>query len=167
LRLEGSDYGTVDEYAFGAAALAFAEGALRWDADFLDPGRSWRRLDRLHQLEHLLRERVPGQKLPGIDNQKQKPAILHAAARDPRAGEEAQGLDRKGQPIALMSAKGGDTATRRRASVYGGFPSASKATPGGNASPVSAASNTSPHINDAVPMSLTLSRTASGRFGSR
>jgi hypothetical protein len=34
-----------------------------------------------------------------------------------------------------------------------GFPSASNATPGGNASPVSAASNSSPHISDAVPMS--------------
>jgi hypothetical protein len=34
-----------------------------------------------------------------------------------------------------------------------GFPSASNAAPGGNASLVSAASNTSPHISDAVPMS--------------
>jgi hypothetical protein len=34
-----------------------------------------------------------------------------------------------------------------------GFPPASNARSGDNASPVSAASNTSPHISDAVPMS--------------
>jgi len=83
-----------EEYAFGAAALAFAERALRRDADFLDPGPPRRRLDRLHQSRHLRRERAPGQKGAGIDNQKQKPVILHLAARDRRAGEEAQGLDR-------------------------------------------------------------------------
>jgi hypothetical protein len=31
IRPKGSDHRTVDEYAFGAAALAFAEAALRWD----------------------------------------------------------------------------------------------------------------------------------------
>jgi hypothetical protein len=36
----------------------------------------------------------PGQKRPGIDNQKQKPVILHVAVRDRRAGQEAQRLDR-------------------------------------------------------------------------
>ena len=66
--LKGSDHRSVDEYAFGAAALALAEGALRWDADFLDPQPPWRRLDRLPQLGHLLGERVPGQKRPRIDN---------------------------------------------------------------------------------------------------
>ena len=35
------------------------------------------------------RERVPGQKGAGIDNQKQKPVILHLAARDRRPGEQA------------------------------------------------------------------------------
>ena len=32
---KGSDHSTVDEYAFGAAVLALAERALRWNADFL------------------------------------------------------------------------------------------------------------------------------------
>ena len=32
---------------------------------------------------------VPGQKGAGIDNQKQKPVILHLAARDRRPGEQA------------------------------------------------------------------------------
>ena len=40
-------------YAFGAAALALAERALRWDANFLDARPPRRRLDRLHQLGHL------------------------------------------------------------------------------------------------------------------
>src|SRR6202022_432405 len=52
-------------YAFGAAALALAERALRWDANFLDARPPRRRLDRLHQLGHLRRERVPGQKGAG------------------------------------------------------------------------------------------------------
>ncbi|HEX4615221.1 MAG TPA: hypothetical protein VH230_04830 [Stellaceae bacterium] len=64
----------------------------------------------------------PGQKHAGIDNQKQKPVILYLAARDCRAGEEAQGLNRKGEPIASMSAKIGDTAPCRGASVDGGVP---------------------------------------------
>ena len=78
--------------------------------------------------------------------------ILHWTARDRRAGEDAQGLNREGRRIAFMLTKSGDTA-RRRPSVYGGFPSASNATHGGDASLVSAARNISPHINDAVPMS--------------
>jgi hypothetical protein len=45
--LKCSDHRIVDEDAFGAAALALAEGALRWDADFLDPRPPWRRLDEL------------------------------------------------------------------------------------------------------------------------
>ena len=65
---------------------------------------------------------VPRQKRAGIDHQKQKPVILHLAARDRRAGEEAEGLDREGQTIAFMSAKSGDTAPCRRASVCGGVP---------------------------------------------
>jgi len=150
-------------YAFGAAALALAERALRWDANFLDARPPRRRLDRLHQLGHLRRERVPGQKGAGIDNQKQKPVILHLAARDRRAGEEAKGLDREGQTIAFMSAKSGDTARAAARPSTVGFPSASKATPGGNASPVSAASNTSPHINDAVPMSKMTGPSADGK----
>jgi hypothetical protein len=64
----------------------------------------------------------PGQKHAGIDNQKQKPVILYLAARDCRAGEEAQGLNRKSEPIAFMSAKIGDTAPCRGASVDGGVP---------------------------------------------
>ena len=117
---------------------------MRRDADFLDPRPPRGRPDRLHQSRHLRRERVPGQKRAGIDNQ---PVILHLAARDRRAGEEAQGLDREGQTSPSTV----------------GFPSASKATPGGNASPVSAASNTSPQINDAVPMSKMTGPSADGK----
>jgi hypothetical protein len=100
---------------FGAAALALAEGALRWDADFPNPRPPRGRLDRLDQSRHLRRKRVPGQKRAGIDNQKQKPGTLHLAAWDRCAGEEAQGLDREGQPIGFMSAKSGDTAPCRPA----------------------------------------------------
>jgi len=65
-------------------------------------------------------EQLPGQQRVGIENQKQKSVIPHLAARDRHAGEDAQSLDREGQPIAFMSAKSGDTALCHRASVYGG-----------------------------------------------
>jgi hypothetical protein len=44
-----------------------------------------------------------------------------------------------------------------------GFLSASNARPGGTASPVSTASNTSPHINDDVPMSKMIGLSADGK----
>jgi hypothetical protein len=66
-----------------------------------------------------LRAIDPAERL-GIDNQKQKPVILHLAARDRRPGEEAQGMDREGQSIAFMSVKSGDPAPCRGASVLGG-----------------------------------------------
>ena len=69
---------------------------------------------------HKSREQLPGQQRAGIENQKQKSVIPHLAARDRHAGEDAQSLDREGQPIAFMSAKSGDTALCHRASVYGG-----------------------------------------------
>jgi hypothetical protein len=135
-----------------------SQKALRSDADFLDSRPPWRRLDRLHQLGHLLRERVPGQQRPGIHHQKQKPVILHAAAWDRRASEQAQGLDRES-----LSAKGGDAAPAAARPTWVGFLSASNARPGGTASPVSAANNTSPHINDDVPMSKMTGLSADGR----
>jgi hypothetical protein len=54
---------------------------------FPRPRPAWGRLDRLDQLGHLRRKRVPGQHRAGIDDDKQKPVILPLAARDRRPGE--------------------------------------------------------------------------------
>ena len=143
-----------------SACRAGSPGSTRARTFFRPP---WRRLDRLPQLGHLLGERVPGQKRPGIDNQKQKPVILQLAARDRRAGEEAQGLDREGQTIAFMSAKSGDTAPCRRASVYGEVPVGVEGYARRQCFAGFGGKQYLAHINDAVPMSKMTGPSADGK----
>ena len=81
------------------------------------PSRRGVALDRPHQFGHLRRERVAGQQRAGIDDEKQKPVILRLAARDRRAGKQAQGLNREGKPVALVPAERRDAALRRFAPV--------------------------------------------------
>src|SRR5215469_12103011 len=101
-RVQRVDDRVVDQDALGAAALALAEGALRGNADFLDTGPARRRLDRLDEIGHLPRERIAGEHCAGVDDKEQKAVILHPAARQRRAGEQSESLDRKGQPVALV-----------------------------------------------------------------
>ena len=71
--------GAIEDEALDAAALSFTEGALRRNADLPDawlPGRSF---DAVDELRHLALEFVGRDQQARIEDDEQKPVILHLA----------------------------------------------------------------------------------------
>ena len=129
----------------GGARVRGRRGAMGYG--FPRPRPAWRRLDRLDQLGHLRRKRVPGQHRAGIDDDKQKSLILPLAARSPpRRVDPRLGSRRRARTLCARRRR--RRHPRRSAPVGGGVAVGVEGDAGRQGFASFGASNTSPHIND-------------------
>src|SRR5262249_8453755 len=100
---ERIEYHPVDLQALAECALATAKCPLGRNADVVDAGLPWRRLDALDQLRHLPLEYVGWPKEVGLEGDEQI-AVVALGIRA-RPGEQSQRLHRERQPETFVAAE--------------------------------------------------------------
>src|SRR5581483_8344548 len=100
---ERIEYQPIDLQALAEQAFARAKGPLGGNADLIDAGLPWRRLDALDQLRDLTLEHIGWPDEVGLEGDEQISVVASGIRASP--GEQSQRLHHQRQPEAFIAAE--------------------------------------------------------------